>query len=333
MGLPVVPPSAANQVPNLTPSSFWQVTNSNNLSVVLGTTDSVGAMWVINDMQGWFMSPPVAVATQQLGFRDMSSATSRFPRGPRPVSLMGSCFSQNFTDLHAARYRLLGAWGDPNTPFTLTVTEPDVTKQLTLCRLNGQIDVSWISGQPLGGFYYFNYTIPVIALDPVKYSVSPSTAACGPIVTSPYYLTFNYTTTVPHTQPAVEFPVVTSVPDMQPAIQFSSTTYNSGVTATVTNSGNVETWPVITITGLVDNGWYIQNATTGQQFSVTTSVPSGSTLIIDMKNSLALLDGDIVNAQVQGTWLDCPVGQNAFQFFAPDNDGSNMFVSTYSGWR
>ena len=330
MPLPVAPQVAQVPVPDITSSSFWTAYNSNNISVVLGQMDTAGAMWVITDMQGWFMSPPVTATTQQLGFRDLSTATTKFPRSARPVTLIGTCFTQTFEDLFAARQRLMAAWGDPNTPFMLTVTEPDVSKQLTQCRLNGQIDASWMPGTPFGGWYQFNYSIPIIALDPVKYSLSAATGNSGPNVAGEFFLTFpNTTSRLGSAQPSLGFPFITR---SQPAIKFTLSQSASG-TVSVINTGNVESYPVIKITGLVDSGWYIQNQTTGFQFSVNLNVPSTSTLVIDMLNNIALIDGAVVNAQVQGSWFSCPPGNNNLQFFAPDNDGSQMYVSLFSAWR
>lgn len=327
--------AAVIPVPDLTSSSFWRAATSLSSDVVLGTVDALGAMWIVSDMQGWFQTPPIQTGVQQLGFRDLSSATTRFPRQARPVTLTGQCFATTLIDLWQARDRLFGAWGDPNTTFNMTVTQPDQAKQLTRCRLNGQIDAPWEPGNPIVGWFQFSYSIPIIALDPLKYSTTPDTANTPPNTFGELQLSFPLTRTMhagptSYSTPALAFPFTKG--GSIPAIKFAYSGGSSGF-ASVQNNGNEMSFPYITITGPVNNGWYIQNNATGDQFAVNTAIPVGATLVIDMQNNLAMLGGVVVNAQVQGDWFACPPGENDLQYFAANNDGSNMNVTLYSAWR
>lgn len=321
MGLPTAPGLASVPVPNLTSSAFFTASIATNPSIILGQQDSNGAMWMLNDIQGYFMSPPIVTATSQLGFNDRMAAITKFPRAGRTMTLVGTCFAQTYVDLFAARQRLMGAWGDPNTAFTLVVTEPDVPKQLTQCRLNGQIDVSWMTGTPLGGWYEFNYSIPVIALDAAKYSIAPNTGSAPPYQIGNFFIQFPLT-----------FPLTTNVPSTQPAFDFQQSASPTGYVV-INNIGNLEAYPLITITGSVNQGWYIENATTENQFSVDLAIPLGSTLVVDMLNNLAYMNGVLVNSQVQGNWFDCPAGLNTIQFIASVSSGAVMQVQCYSAWR
>ena len=62
-------------------------------------------------------------------------------------------------------------------------------------------------------------------------------------------------------------------------------------TLTIANEGNFEVYPTLTITGPTDGPVQIINHTTGYALVVQSLVPSGSDLVIDVKNRSVTLDG------------------------------------------
>jgi hypothetical protein len=104
-------------------------------------------------------------------------------------------------------------------------------------------------------------------------------------------------------------------------------TYGGGSlvnSVTVTNSGWVTTYPVITITGPATNP-IIGNQTTGQILTVNTSLANTDTLVIDLNQKLVTLNGVSARNLVAGNsvWFGAAPGASTFFFLA-----SNLVAGT-----
>lgn len=85
---------------------------------------------------------------------------------------------------------------------------------------------------------------------------------------------------------------------------------------TATNNGTYKATPVLTVTGAAAGPIVITNTTAGKTVQITTSVPSGQSLVVDFKARSVLLNGvnryDLVAATPQ--WFDIAPGNNTITY-------------------
>lgn len=110
----------------------------------------------------------------------------------------------------------------------------------------------------------------------------------------------------------------------------------SGGALLVDNAGNYASWPVFTITGPVTNPT-VTLASTGEYFTVNTSLSSSDSLVIDMKAGTVILNGTATrygNVAVGSTWFDVPPGAQKIQVSSTDAAYvAGLFtVDIYSAW-
>ena len=87
---------------------------------------------------------------------------------------------------------------------------------------------------------------------------------------------------------------------------------NSGTT-TITIDGVDSALPTWTINGPATNPT-LTNITTGQTITWTGTVPAGQTLIIDMNNQTAMMEGANVYAFITGSWIGLAPGANRLSY-------------------
>lgn len=107
-----------------------------------------------------------------------------------------------------------------------------------------------------------------------------------------------------------------------------------GGTVTCTNAGTMETRPLLTITGPIDNPT-VQNTTTGGSMSFGITLGNTDVLTIDMNNKLVQLNGggNLRGTVSAGTWWDLIPGANVVQFSANTTHvGSQLTVAFQSAW-
>lgn len=95
---------------------------------------------------------------------------------------------------------------------------------------------------------------------------------------------------------------------------FPITFTSSGSTgkATIYNNGNIETYPILTITGLMTNP-LLRNITTGESLQLTYTSTVNDTIVIDMKNRTVTLNGttNLLGNVVAGSdWWTLAAGEN-----------------------
>ncbi|ADU27133.1 phage distal tail protein [Ethanoligenens harbinense] len=89
-----------------------------------------------------------------------------------------------------------------------------------------------------------------------------------------------------------------------------------GETGTITNTGNVDAYPIITITGACANP-SVTNDTTGESISVNLALGSTDTLVIDCRPATrgCYLNGTLAFGIKQELgWIHCPPGDNVLTF-------------------
>lgn len=99
-------------------------------------------------------------------------------------------------------------------------------------------------------------------------------------------------------------------------------------TQTITNAGNIEAWPIITLTGILTDP-IITNTTTGKYMSLDITLGASDTLVIDMKNKTIVLNGTTNSLSTKALasewwWLDA--GANIVTL-ATGSGGDNGLVT------
>ena len=89
----------------------------------------------------------------------------------------------------------------------------------------------------------------------------------------------------------------------------------SGGITTVTVDGVDSAEPIWTVTGPATNPT-LTNITTGQTIEWTGTVPSGQTLVVDMDEMTASLEGANVFQFITGTWITLQAGNNRISYSA-----------------
>lgn len=92
-----------------------------------------------------------------------------------------------------------------------------------------------------------------------------------------------------------------------------------GGTTVVKIDSSDQVYPVWTISGLADNPRLI-NLTTGQELRYTGRVSVGQTLVIDMLNQTATLNGKNVLPNVSGSWMSFAPGINRVSYETDNNN-------------
>lgn len=97
-----------------------------------------------------------------------------------------------------------------------------------------------------------------------------------------------------------------------------------GGTTVVKIDSVAQVYPIWTVNGLADNP-RIANLTTGQQIQYTGRVSPSQTLVIDMLNQTATLNGKNVLQNVSGSWMSFAPGINRISY---ETDNNNAPTST-----
>lgn len=121
-----------------------------------------------------------------------------------------------------------------------------------------------------------------------------------------------------------------------PVILPITSTPASGGSGAVTNSGTVESHPIITFTGPLTNP-YLHNLTTGYAFQLDYTISGGSYVTVDMYNKTVTLNGSsslISVVDAISTWWTVVPGTNSFTLTtSSSSDTGNVQVSAYSAWE
>lgn len=102
---------------------------------------------------------------------------------------------------------------------------------------------------------------------------------------------------------------------------------------TAVNSGNAPTLPVFTLTGPLTNVTLL-NETTGQSLTLTYTLGSGETLVVDFREATIKLGGTAsrYSAKTGGTFWEIAAGTNTLRFQAQSGSGTAT-IEWRHAWR
>jgi hypothetical protein len=267
-------------------------------AITFGATDANGITWLWQKLEGWD-GPDVqgGGVIPRSGDQGAWASPQFFAARTMTWTVTASAPSQALRDL--AR-QLLSAALPVSDLAVLTYNEP--VPKLAYVRRSGKITEAYPTLADV------TFTIGLVAPDPRKYGTQFYSASAGASMTGTLGLVSPFTP--PFTMPA------------QPP----------GGSLAVTNNGNFESRPLITITGPVVSPGLV-NVTTGQSVSWTgLTVPSGSLLAVDFDQRQALLDGGYAPADPFSSWWTLPPGTSGIQFTGNNDAGATFLVQWSDAW-
>jgi hypothetical protein len=268
-------------------------------AVALGAVDASGVDWRLMTLEGWDSPDSRSEFTDREA--DHGAWASPVYLSSRPITLGGVIVAPSQALLEAAMDQLRAAAGLTDTLLTVWETSP---KQAVVRR----------SGKPLMQYLTdtrASYSVLVTAADPRRYSTTLSGG----------------TTNLPSASGGLTFPVTFPV-------TFSATTVAGSISAV--NAGNVDTRPVLTITGPVvaPSVSALYPDGTVRQLLYSLDLATGDVLTIDTDARTVLLNGNVSRRRFMtpvGGWPVIPASAAVtYQF---QSSTYNATATLTAAWR
>jgi hypothetical protein len=273
-----------------------------------GDIDAQGTVWYLRKVEGWQEGPSV-----RLGMTSRPAEHGAFDGPaflePRIVTLSGTAVGSSYAGTKQARDIMASVLGDPTLGLqTLTIRAPGYLPMQADVRRS---DVVKTTERGKDGLT-FDWSLIAVAPDPLRYSTVLTQVTTGLPIVGAGGLVF----------PLV-FPLV-----------FGAGT--AGGDLTVTNTGTIATWPILTLTGPL-TGPSITNVTTGQTlaFLPSFSIAAGQSVVIDTKNRLVTLAGvNRRNAITTAEWFRIATGSQVIRLSAVSayDPAATLTVSFREAW-
>jgi hypothetical protein len=269
-------------------------------------TDGYGVDWIITVEDGWSSNAPVRLATADNAGYD-GGQSGPVLLGARLISLKGTAVAADRLTMLAAKERLRAvAMGDRRAAYRLVVAEAHLTRS-TLVKHATEIKIAD------RGSHMFDFELMLRADSPGREGAT--LLAEGP-------LTLSVATEAPRATFDAEFPV-----------SFGGT--NPGATATVTNIGDADTYPVLAITGPVARPT-VANLTAGTTGSYNLTLGAGDILVADHGAKTALVNGsrDVSGLRSSSSsWWALPPGDSEVRFTASSNTAAQLTLTYRPAWK
>lgn len=264
--------------------------------ITFGAQDANGTSWALLGVQGMDSAPADGQVVSAPG--DHGGYATPQWYGPRPITLtvMAVASSQALRDV--ARAQMQAAV--PISDLALFVYDEPVPKTLQVRRSgDGAKEVSKTLNT-------VKFSVLLIAPDPRKYGASFT----GTVNANSQMLGIAPPLTPPITLPAQPPPGA----------------------LTITNGGNFETRPTITIMGPI-TAPAAYNQTTGESISFSNlALSAGDTLVLDLLGRFATLDGSQVPADFWSSWWVLDPGTSQVVLQGSNSGGATMTISYNDAW-
>ncbi|MFG3488561.1 hypothetical protein [Streptomyces sp. NPDC047972] len=271
-------------------------------AVPLGSVDSAGVAWRLQELQGWD-SAEVRTEMQQRE-ADHGAWSSPVYLGERPITAAGVIEAADRTSLEDAMERLRTAVALTDT---LLVVYESTPKQ-AMVRRSGKLVMQYVTDR------LASYSLMVTAPDPRRYATElQSDDTLLPVTTGGL------------------------TPPVTPPVTIVSTSVSGVINAP--NQGTFETRPVLVIDGPVDSPQILAQMPDGSVRSLlySQSLGVGEQLVIDTDAHSVILNGDVSRRRFLSTPTGWPVippaAMVAFQFTAGSyNSGAKLTARWRSAW-
>lgn len=261
--------------------------------------DEYGVKWGVTKLDGWFDGWSGTAAVDQRTRADGAWISPQYA-GPRVIHVDGRFEAPSWDAATAAWDRLLA-----QVPFrqlsTLRVStgEGTMPEQVASIRQHEKPLLTRHDNRA-------TFSLSLIAPDPRKYdATSRNTSLVLPLLTGGI------------------------APPLTPPITVTGSTSRSQVT--LTNDGNVLTYPTLVLVGPCPPAT-IANLTTGEAMRILDPVPADQTLVVDVLNGTATNGGQA--RRVLGSWWGLVPGVNEVALSADGYDAGAQLMLTYrSAWK
>ncbi len=255
----------------------------------------VSTGFMMDIMDGWDDTPELEVTITAFGHSDGAVSADRFPMKEKYLDLGGAVLAETRAEADKARDRLKLLFQN-NKQIVIRRYEPNGAQEMTV-RLSGKITFE----RPVEEG--FRYLVPVVATDPFKYSVNLISGSVGVFSGGNFFRSY--------ANPAAG----RFVRQYPRTYQQEKPTERADLI--LNNEGDVTTYPTSTVVGPLRSGdWFLYNRDTDQVLSFDVGIPDGSTLVIDHKEQIALLNGYDVGFTMRGEWWGLRPGSNLVQLVA-----------------
>lgn len=267
--------------------------------------DDYGVTWVVTDPSGWSDGAPIRMTTSDQSGADGGRSGPPL-LGARLIVLKGKAVAPDRLAMLAAKDRLVSLALGTRTAYPLVVAEAHLTRQAMVkpfipARTNDL------------GSTRFDWEIGLRADDPLRYSVDPVTVTA---------------LLPPDAQGGMTFP-------MTFPLTFGAPGENGDVGVFLTNAGNADVMPTLTINGPVVNP-SVRNVTTNRVTALGISLLSGESLVIDFTAKTVLLNGTANRRQnllPTSTWWPLVPGVNEIRYSATAYTPSTASITYRSAWK
>lgn len=253
----------------------------------------------LRDIRNWFDSPEPRVDDE-----DRSNGDGAFDEGPtrwraRYPTILGEIVSNDpeaVLDLHETVMSIFAI--RDQFPVTVTTSRGALT---CMVRPAGKFEypIEYEAGIAL-------FTIPLLAADPVKYGVATPAITGLPVLGGG--LVFN------------------APSDANGRFDFGTPSDLGRIT--LTNDGTADVWPIFTITGYLEQGFFINCLETGDYLRFDRVVPAGSTVTINSKTWEVLIDGTSPWILTRDDFFPIPAkSSRTIQFNAISSGDANATLS------
>lgn len=262
--------------------------------------------FTLGALDGWYSGAPVRSVVEARPNADGAFGVTRVYKDARVVTQTGLILD---AEVGGASWRAFSGLQANGAPSEFTVTDP-ANGPLTLldATLAGVPDVV----PNVDGLA--SYILSVVARDPVKY---------GPAVT--------YSTGLASGGGGLEYPL-----HSPSGALYYGALGNLGRLELV-NEGTADTWPVFEVSGVLDDGFFIQCLGDGSVLRYDRVVPAGSTVTIDSRTGQVLIDGvsDGSTYLTRDEFFSVPAGGTCvvqFNAISTSSGTPTMTVTARSGW-
>lgn len=260
--------------------------------------DEYGVQWKLIKLDGWFDGWEGSGTVDQRSQADGAWVSPQYAT-PRVIHIGGSLRAGSWDGVTRAWDRLLSQVPFRNlTALEVSTGEGSVPEMTALVRQHEKPLLD--RHDTRAGF-----SLSLLAPDPRKYGVLATKSLVLPILSGGI------------------------VPPLTPP--FTVTGSTSVSQATLVNSGNTTSYPVLTITGPCPPATIV-NLTTSDAIRVVDAVPAGQSLTIDVLAGTAVTGGQ--SRRVLGSWWGLRPGVNEVAFRAAGYDAAaGLSVAYRSAWK
>lgn len=256
------------------------VVNFNGLDLLPTYDESqsvIGPGFYFTTLTDWYTIPDSKSAIRERAQLDGAFNIDRDWRQSAAISVVGVYVGSSDTDATQAKRTLRQAIGSGATA-TMTVTDP-------LGPTSRQVSIRVVKIADDKGGHAFTFSIDSVAMDPYRYG-PPVSASAGLATAGTGY----------------------PWPAVWPADWGSG---GSDGRASVTNSGDAETWPILQVRGGIASGVELVEIATGSDLRLDRQIPQDSVAIFNSRTGRVYLDSaanDITGFLTRREWWSVPPG-------------------------